>query len=158
MPGIIGERLFAVFDRDRNGYLTYDEFSNGMFTLFSDDYNNLLKFIFDMYDVDRTGKIVREDIRIIFSYINLAPKSSSKTAESFVKEPIIDDGLNYLDRIESQNEIFLLLEKVFQNKTYLNFDEFKEIINNISSEIFIYVFIYIIKLDFNFSLRKKTIL
>jgi Ca2+-binding EF-hand superfamily protein len=131
--------LFAVFDKDKNGYLSFEEFSGGMITLFSEDYHSLLKFIFDMYDINRTGKIIKEDIRVVFSYINLAPKNNKKTSDSFGKMPIVDDDLNYLDRIESQNEIFLLLEKVFGNKNSLNYEEFVDIINNVSSEIFIYV-------------------
>jgi Ca2+-binding EF-hand superfamily protein len=39
--------------------------------LFSDTYENHVKFIFDFYDFDKDGKISREDIQIVLSYIPL---------------------------------------------------------------------------------------
>jgi len=60
-----------VFDTNGNGYLDSNEFVNGMISLFSDTYENNVKFIFDFYDFDKDGKISREDIQTVLSYIPL---------------------------------------------------------------------------------------
>ena len=38
LPGLINERLFQVFDRDKNGYLDGKEFINGMIKLFTESF------------------------------------------------------------------------------------------------------------------------
>ena len=45
LPGIIGIRLFRVFDSNSNGVLEYNEFRRGMLTLFCGDYEKNLRFI-----------------------------------------------------------------------------------------------------------------
>ena len=71
LPGIIGERLFNVFDTNSSESIELEEFVGGMKTLFSEDYEKNTKFIFDFYDFDNDGKINKEDIRVILSYITL---------------------------------------------------------------------------------------
>ncbi len=71
LPGIFSDRLFSVFDLNNNGYLDTQEFINGMKMLFSETFDNFVKFIFDFYDFDKDGKISKEDIQIVLSYIPL---------------------------------------------------------------------------------------
>ena len=80
MPGIISDRLFKLFDKQNNNYLGYNDFAEGMITLFSESYDNLIKFIFNFYDFEKSGKITREDIKVVLSYIPLSNsfKNSSK--------------------------------------------------------------------------------
>jgi Ca2+-binding EF-hand superfamily protein len=68
---MISERFFSVFDSNQDQLIDLEEFIHGMTILFSEDYSQLTKFIFDLYDFDRDGKISKEDIRIIYSYIPL---------------------------------------------------------------------------------------
>jgi Ca2+-binding EF-hand superfamily protein len=63
-----------VFDLNNNGYLDNNEFIAGMKMLFSETYDNLVKFIFDFYDFDKDGKISKEDIHTILCYIPLTTK------------------------------------------------------------------------------------
>ena len=71
LPGIIGDRLFKVFDSNSNNCIELIEFVEGMRTLFYEDYEKNSKFIFDFYDFDHDGKISQEDIRVVLSYITL---------------------------------------------------------------------------------------
>ena len=50
LPGIIFDRLFNVFDEDNSEYLGLDQFINGMITLFSTDFDEMVKFVFKFYD------------------------------------------------------------------------------------------------------------
>ncbi len=42
-----------------------------MTNLYTGTFDQLVNIIFDLYDFDRDGKISREDIRIVLSYIPL---------------------------------------------------------------------------------------
>ena len=46
LPGIISERLFACFDKDKDGILSLNEFVDGMQSLFSQEesFDSLAKF------------------------------------------------------------------------------------------------------------------
>lgn len=77
LPGIISERLFAVFDKNKNEYIDSAEFNEGMVTLFVESYEKMLKFIFNFYDFDKDGTITKEDIRVVLSYIPLNTKQKA---------------------------------------------------------------------------------
>ena len=122
-----------------------------MLNLFSEDYSKLTRFIFDLYDFNKDGEISREDIRTVYSYIPL--KTENNAIDRFIKG-------EFKDRIESQNEIFFFLEKVFREQNVINYDKFLEAIENNSSELFLYVNIFLCSsnfLDFNIFTRKKAI-
>lgn len=71
LPGIISDRLFSVFDEDRNGFLSLQEFYDGMMTLFTKPFDELSIFIFKMYDADNDGEITKNDIKSLMQYINI---------------------------------------------------------------------------------------
>ena len=71
LPGIISDRLFAVFDENKNGYLSLQEFYDGMTTLFTKPFDELSYFIFKMYDADNDGVISKYDIKSLMQYIDL---------------------------------------------------------------------------------------
>lgn len=71
LPGIISDRLFAVFDDDKNGFLSLQEFYDGMMTLFTKPFDELSYFIFKMYDADADGFIAKSDIKSLMQYIHI---------------------------------------------------------------------------------------
>lgn len=71
LPGIISDRLFAVFDENKNGFLSLQEFYDGMMTLFTKPFDELSYFIFKMYDADNDGIINKVDIKSLMQYIDL---------------------------------------------------------------------------------------
>lgn len=71
LPGIISDRLFAVFDEDCNGFLSLQEFYDGMMTLFTKPFDELSSFIFKMYDTDNDGEISKNDIKSLMQYISI---------------------------------------------------------------------------------------
>lgn len=46
-----------------------------MKTLFSEGFEKCSKFIFNLYDFDKDGRISKEDIRTVLSYVPLNTKS-----------------------------------------------------------------------------------
>lgn len=137
LPGIILDRLFNVFDADKNEYLDCSEFCEGMTTLFCDGFDKLIKFIFKFYDFDNDKSITKEDIRVVLSYI---PLNKSK-----VKNKLKFETHDYKDRIESQDELKDILDKSFENLTKMDFPTFSNVIENKYSEICLYILIYLLE-------------
>ena len=138
LPGLISERLFSVFDSKNKGYLTLNDFTNSMIILFSGDYAQLLNFIFDFYDFDKDQKITKEDIRIVLSYVPLYKKIKHYEGLKFEKD-------NFEDRLASQKELHEKLDDLFKLKTIINFEEFKFIVQNINSDIFLYILVFLME-------------
>jgi len=62
LPGIIGERLFAISDHNHDGALTLTEFASTILKINSSDPKIKMQLIFDIYDFDMDGKANISDI------------------------------------------------------------------------------------------------
>ena len=71
MPGLIGERIFKLFDLDKDDYLKELEFKKGFLRLFASNFEENIKLVYDLFDFDSDGKVSKEDIRILLSYVPL---------------------------------------------------------------------------------------
>ena len=143
LPGIISERLFAVFDKDKDGVLSLSEFVNGMKMLFSqvETFDSLAKFIFNFYDFRSCEKIKKEDVRVVLSYVPL-----QKTDVDAIKEEnteIVEE--NFKDRVESQEQLFNILNIAFKNKDEMNFEEYTNVVKNVNSDIFILILMFLLE-------------
>ncbi len=130
---MISERLFNLFDVDNDGYLSLEEFINGMFSLFTASFSKLIVTMFKVYDFDNNGFVGREDLKAIFSHFPIL----NETTSSLYKFKFEKDEFEH--RIESQMEIFKYSNSMFGSKDYINLDQYQEIVKNISSESFVYV-------------------
>ena len=138
LPGLISERLFSVFDINKRGYLSLEDFTSSMIILFSGDYEKLLIFIFNFYDFNKDKKITKEDIRIVLSYVPLYKKVHYNQGLKFEKD-------NFEDRLIMQKELHEKLDNIFNDKESINFFEFKYIIKNINSDIFLYILVFLME-------------
>ena len=145
LPGIIGDRLFKVFDTNCNDSIELIEFVEGMRTLFYEDYEKNSRFIFDFYDFDNDGKISQEDIRVVLSYITLTymdPHNSEKKIAHGV-------NISYKNRLTSQEELCDILNTCFSDShiksTKINYKQFKYIIENINSDIYLMIFLFLLE-------------
>ena len=163
LPGIIGERLFHVFDSKRKDIIEFGFFKYGMNTLFCDDYKNILRFIFDFYDFDGDGKISKEDIRTVLSYVEFTNKKENNNDNN--KNIEINSGTDmnkslntkrlYENSVKSQNQLVDTLEKCFKDmKELIEFKNFIYIVENINSEIFFMIYIFLLR---NRPFSEKTI-
>lgn len=121
---------------NKNDYLDLLEFTEGMTILFSESFAKLIKFIFDFYDFDKDGKISKEDVRVVLSYIPLNTPKYSQLKLKYEQE-------EFTDRVESQDELHILLEKAFGTEEILDHKAFQKVIENKSSEIFLYILIFL---------------
>ena len=130
LPGLISTRLFNLLDKDKDGYLSYSEFSKGMMLIFNSSFDELIQFIFNFFDENKDGYVTAEDVRTIFQYI---PLQKSKFAENSFK-----------DRLESQEELHDIITSFFKNKEKLDFNTFKNLTEKENSTIFLYITVYLL--------------
>jgi Ca2+-binding EF-hand superfamily protein len=143
LPGIISERLFVCLDSDNDGIINLNEFIYGMQTLFSQNqtFDSLAKFIFNLYDFNSSGIITKDDVRVVLSYV---PILQNDTLEE-KKDNIDFTQDKFEDRVESQDELFHILNIAFKNKNEINFNEYIHIIKNINSDIFILLLMFLLE-------------
>lgn len=55
LPGILADRLFQVFDSDKDDYLNAREFITGLLRIYCSTLEQKTKFIFEIYDFDNDG-------------------------------------------------------------------------------------------------------
>lgn len=136
LPGIIATRLFNCLDKDKDGYLSYHEFSKGMTSLFCSNIDVLIQFIFELFDENNDGVIHSEDVRTLFQYIPLQNKTYSTSS--------------FKDRVDSQEELHELITTFFKNNDNMTFKEFKKTSFKENSTIFMYLSVFLLtKKPFN---------
>ena len=81
IPGIIAERVFALFDKNKDEYAGKDEFIAAACRLLSHKFEDNIKVIFEIYDFDGDGIISREDIRIVLCYVPLTEILADKKSQ-----------------------------------------------------------------------------
>ena len=144
LPGIIGERLFKLFDTNSNGSIELNEFVDSMKTLFYEDYEKNTKFIFDFYDFNNDGKINKEDIRVILSYITLNYSDNNSQIKSVDKT-----GITIKHRELGQEELNDILNKCFSDKHIKNqemdYEDFRHITENLNSDIYLMIYLFLLE-------------
>ena len=144
LPGIIGERLFKVFDTNSNDCIELNEFVDSMKTLFYEEYEKNTKFIFDFYDFNNDGIINKEDIRVILSYITLNYSDNNSENKSIDKT-----GITIKHRQMGQEELNDILNKCFSDKHIKNqemdYEDFRHITENLNSDIYLMIYLFLLE-------------
>ena len=134
LPGIMSDRLFSVFDLNKNNFIEINEFITGMIILFYEDFEENSKFIFNFYDFDRDGKISKEDIRTVLSYITL---NEGEISDEY--------HITYKTRVKSQEDLFNIIELCFKDEKsdYIDYQKFIYIVENINSDIYLMLLLFL---------------
>lgn len=100
------------------------EFVHGFFKIYYSNLDTKLKLIFDIYDFDKDGFIIPEDVKLILSHVPITNTVTGRLAEegTFTKEG--GGSQIFLDRMQTQDEIYQLIQEVFANKKKLSFEQF----------------------------------
>ena len=95
LPIFIAEKLFNSFDKDKDGFLSENEFINSLSKLYMGTFKETSEIIFNLLDFDKDGVITKEDVKIILSYLPLNSenlKDFSEIQERSLEE--IDEIIN----------------------------------------------------------------
>ena len=143
LPGIISERLFSCFDKDKDGVLNLTEFVHGMKSLYSQEesFDSLAKFIFNLYDFNSIGIIKKEDVRVVLSYVPLQKNDEKCYKDGNIH--IIEE--KFEDRVEAQEQLFNILNLAFNSKDKMNFEEYINVVKNVNSDIFILMLMFLLE-------------
>jgi hypothetical protein len=71
LPGLVGERLYFLFDKTGKGHITKEEFLSGCKVLISCKFEDRLQLVFDMLDFDGDHKVEGADIWTLVSNVPL---------------------------------------------------------------------------------------
>ena len=109
LPGLIGQRFFDLMDIEKKGYLSPREFISGMCTIFCEEINSLIEFIFKFYDFNEDNYITFDDIHAVLCYL-----------------PVVND---FEDMLDIEEEIYTTIGDIFINKKEkIDYNTFKDFI------------------------------
>jgi len=129
LPGMMGERLFSVFDKDGDGTLDFQEFLTGLSAIYHGTVEEKKKFLFDMYDMDGNGAVSREEFSTMLSYIPAAFKvlELNESVDSSDEDEVVAVS-SYRPTREIEEKIKAIVDSVFQGKKHgetLSYDQFQ---------------------------------
>jgi hypothetical protein len=131
LPFIVGEKIFNVINKNKNGYLSQNDFVTGIINLYVGGLEETQKIIFKMLDFDFDGIIIPEDSRLLISFIkNLADPPQRLLNNIKVKPRAV------LSDEDNLKEINLIINNFFNNKPVMTFEEYKYNIENVNSDVF----------------------
>ncbi len=98
--------------------------------------------MFSLYDFDKDGLISKEDVRLLLSHTPIECRLSNPGAMTSEGKFTQEGGGNedYIDRAQSQDELSQLLGICFDGVDQLNFEDFCEVVQRTSSELFLCVY------------------
>ena len=145
LPIFISEKVFGVLDEDKDGFLNQKEFILGMNRLYNSNFDNTVKLIFEILDFNRDGLIEKDDVKMILGLLPL------KTDRNKIK---------YKYQMESLEEIHQIINLTFGDKKELNLDEFKEVIKEKKSDVFLQIICFLYQkkpfVDSNITILKSS--
>ena len=96
---LVGERLFTIFDRDHDGYLSYYEFAHGLEILFKGTLKERANMTFALYDMTGSGVIKKVDCKMMLHYM---PTRILNFAEKIISHKSI--AMKLLRKLESLDD------------------------------------------------------
>ena len=104
LPMFISEKLFTVFDEDKDGFLNSKEFILGMNKLYNGSYQDTIKLIFDLLDFNHDGFIEKDDAKMI---LRLLPLKTDKSKVEYIR--LNEENLNSI--LNSYTQKFQLISQ-----------------------------------------------
>ncbi|KAA0159812.1 hypothetical protein FNF28_05666 [Cafeteria roenbergensis] len=68
-PGLLGERLFDMFDTKKTGAVDYEEFIVGLARVCRGSVDDRMRFIFEVHDLSGDGSVSRAELRTLLHHL-----------------------------------------------------------------------------------------
>ena len=129
LPIFICEKLFTTMDKNKDNFLSMDEFIKPLSKLYFGEFEETAQIIFQIYDFDQDNYINQADVKMVLSYL-----------------PLITDetGIEYIYQMESLLELDDIIKNTFKNQNTLKIDEFIAAIQ-LKSDIYLQLICYFYK-------------
>lgn len=122
VEGIISERIFNLMKRQSHSVVGMKDLISFAKVIYSGSLEARIALIFSIYDYDGNGKITKEEVRRILSYIPTMQEDSEDTAFNFF--------------LLTQKEIIDMTDVCFNASEELNYEGFKEVTQVKCSDMF----------------------
>lgn len=92
LEGVLAERLFATFDKDKNNVIDFEEFLGGLALCLAGTVDEKFQLVFDLYNIDDGDGISEEELAIVLKSTLMAAKAivepikNSRLDDDVVKE------------------------------------------------------------------------
>eukprot|EP01084_Bolivina_argentea_P029426 54648_1 len=103
LPGILGDRLFAVFDTEKNEVISWDEFLTGLARYNKGSLQEKIDMLFEMYDMNAEQQVNREELSLML-YTVATPTISifTKTVSCTDSKDNTDNPINNVSDVTKQ--------------------------------------------------------
>lgn len=97
LNGLLGERLFAQFDKRGVGEIDFEEFITGLAQVCRGSIDDKIHFLFNMYDLSHQNTVSKAELSTLLNHIpkeafygyNMASPVSSSQAQMLQRQPSI---------------------------------------------------------------------
>lgn len=124
-----------MLDKDQDGFLNENEFLKGMAKVFVGTLDQKLKLTFKMYDCDGDGKVTRQDVRQLMAFAPIFKAIEDQIPEAQEQMAIEVSNPTTEDIARQKEDIEELVSRVFGEREFLTFDQYKKIIREDTSEM-----------------------
>ena len=131
LPIFIAEKLFNSFDRDNDNNLEEKDFINNLIKLYCGTFYQTTEIIFNLLDYDKDGKIQKDDVTIMLSFL---PLSNNEYDNNEIYEE---------KQRNSRKEINEIINKTFSKYNgILKFNQFVDVVKNKKSDVYLELICY----------------
>ncbi|GAV05558.1 hypothetical protein RvY_15665-3 [Ramazzottius varieornatus] len=90
--------IFATFDRDEDGHVTFDQFIQGMSTISRGTLQEKARWVFNLYDINGSGKVTKGNLRDVVSAVyQLLGAHAKPSSDEFATKEHVDRMFNKFD-------------------------------------------------------------
>ena len=138
LPIFIAEKLFMSFTKSSREGLCQEEFVDNFFKLYMGSFEETINIIFNLLDFDKDGKIKKEDVKIILSYLPLNEINDDKEVKKDLVTKIFGTQMKSLEEIDN-----IISETFTKYGGEMNLKQFTEIVSEQNSEIFLQILCFL---------------
>ena len=138
LPIFIAEKLFMSFTKSSKEGLCEEEFVENFFKLYMGSFEETINIIFNLLDFDKDGKIKKEDVKIVLSYLPLNEINDDKGEKKDLVQKIFGTQMKSLEEIDN-----IVSETFTKYGGEMNLKEFTEIVTEQNSEIFLQILCFL---------------